>query len=71
MDAARRFAFVALTADPPLPALADGAVLISRTDGLRETGRLRASPQLRGRILGTHIFSGQPSPGDEVVAQEP
>jgi hypothetical protein len=67
VDAARGFAFVALTAAPPDAALADGAGFITRTDDLRETGRLRASRYIRGRTLGAQILSGQPAAGDEVV----
>jgi hypothetical protein len=67
VDAARGFAFVDLTAEPPAAALADGAELIARTDDLRETARLRASRYVRGRTLGARIVSGQPAPGDEVV----
>jgi len=67
LDRARGFAFVDLAADPPADAVADGAELMTRTAGLRETARLRASPYLRGRTLGAKIVSGQPSPGDEVV----
>ena len=67
VDAARGVAFVALTAEPPVAALADGAGLITRTDDLRETGRLRASRYVRGRTLGAQILSGQPAAGDEVV----
>ena len=67
VDAARGFAFVALTAEPPVAALADGAGLTTRTDDLRETGRLRTSRYVRGRTLGAQILSGQPAAGDEVV----
>lgn len=67
VDPARRFAFVELTSDAPMAALAEGSDLIARTLELQDTGRLRASRQLRGRTLGTNIVSGQPSPNDEVV----
>ena len=71
VDAARGFAFVDLTAEPPAAALVDGAELRARTDDLRETARLRASRYVRGRTLGAKIVSGQPSPGDEVVFRIP
>jgi hypothetical protein len=71
VDAARGFAFVDLTDEPPAGALVDGAELIVRTDDLRETARLKASRHARGRTLGTQIVQGQPTPGDEVVFQAP
>jgi hypothetical protein len=58
---------VDLAADAPVNAVGAGAELMTRTADLRETARLLASRQLRGRTLGTKILSGQPSPGDEVV----
>jgi len=67
VDPGRAFAFVELAGDAPADAVGAGAELITRTADLRETARLLASPQLRGRTLGTRILSGQPSPGDEVV----
>jgi hypothetical protein len=71
VDLARGFAFVELAADAPANALSDGAELVSRTDALRETARLRASRIVRGRTLGTKILAGQPTPGDEVVFPAP
>lgn len=71
LDAARGFAFVALTAEPPAAALADGAELMVRAEDLRETARLRASRYTRGRTLSAQILSGQPALGDEVVFQLP
>lgn len=67
LDPARSFAFVELSMDAPIAALAEGSELITRTLGLKETGRLHVSRQVRGRTLGTTIVSGQPGPGDEVV----
>ena len=67
IDPARGFVIVELAADAPAAAAAEGAELISRTLELRETARLRATRQHRGRILGTQVVSGQSSPGDEVV----
>jgi hypothetical protein len=66
-DNAQGFAFIDLTADAPAAAFAAGSELMTRTLDLRETGRIRASAQLRGRTLGTHIVAGQPAAGDEVV----
>ena len=71
VDAARGFAFVDLATSPPTAALAEGAVLVARTDDLHETARLRVSRHLRGRTLGTRIVSGQPTPGNEVVWPAP
>ena len=71
VDATRGFAFIGLASEPPATALVEGAELVARTAGLRETARLRASRYLRGRTLGTTIVSGQPSPGDEVVFHAP
>jgi hypothetical protein len=67
IDAARGFAIVELAGAAPAGAAAEGAELLARTPDLRETARLRASRQLRGRMLGAHVAGGQPSPGDEVV----
>ena len=67
IDVSRGVVFVELAADAPAAAAAEGAELISRTLELRETARLRATRQHRGRILGTQVVSGQSSPGDEVV----
>lgn len=71
LDLVQGFAFVSLTASPPSAALAEGAELLSRTDDLRETARLRASRYARGRLLGCQVLSGRPSVGDEVVFQLP
>lgn len=67
VDTGRRFAFVDLAPDAPAAALAEGGELISRTESLVETGRLRASRHVRGRTLGATLVSGSPSPGEEVV----
>lgn len=67
IDAAQGFAFVEIAADAPAAALAPGTELITRTLELRESGRVRTSPFVRGRTLGTLIVAGQPSAGDEVV----
>lgn len=67
VDPARGYAFVELTADAPPTASTEGSELIVRTADLKETARLRASRQLRVRTLGTHIASGAPTVGDEVV----
>lgn len=67
VDAPRGLAHVELAADAPPAALAEGTELIARTDDLRETGRLKASRYVRGRILGTTIAQGLPTPGNEVV----
>ncbi len=67
VDLPSGFAFVSLASDAPAAALADGTELIARTLALRETARLQASRQIRGRTLGTRILAGQPSVDDEVV----
>ena len=71
VDATRGFAFIGLMGEPPAAALVEGAELVARTAGLRETARLRASRYVRSRTLGTNIISGQPTPGDEVVFRAP
>lgn len=71
VEAVRGFAFIELTREPPAAALSDGALLLARTEDLRETARLRTSRYVRGRTLGATIVSGQPSPGDEVVIDLP
>ncbi len=67
VDAPRGFVIVELAADAPVAATTEGAELIARTLDLRETARLRATRQLRGRMLGTRLVAGQSSPGEEVV----
>lgn len=67
VDAAQGFAHLELAADAPAAALAEGTELIARTDDLRETGRLKASRYVRGRIVGATLVQGSPKPGDEVV----
>lgn len=67
VDPARGYAFVELAVDTPPTASAEGSELVVRTADLKETARLRASRQLRVRTLGTHIVSGTPTIGEEVV----
>ena len=67
VDPARASAVVELAPDAPHGSLMAGTELIVRTLDLRETARVQVSPYLRGRVLGTKIVAGQPSPGDEVV----
>jgi hypothetical protein len=65
VDPIRELVVIELTnASTSLPADTE---LIARSDDLRETARLRATRQLRGRTLGTTVISGEPSLGDEVV----
>ena len=44
-----------------------GKIMLARTDELRPTANLQASPYLRGHILGARLLAGRPNPGDEVV----
>ncbi|MBL9202198.1 MAG: hypothetical protein JNL39_16935 [Opitutaceae bacterium] len=67
IDATRGTAVVELAIDAPAAAAAEGSELIARTLDLQETARLRATRQLRGRILGAQVTGGQPAAGDEVV----
>lgn len=67
VDPARGYAFVEISADAPPTASAEGSELVVRTADLKETARLRASRELRVRTLGTHILSGTPNIGEEVV----
>jgi hypothetical protein len=67
VDLERRFAFVELATDAPSAAFAEGTELVARSLDLVETARLQASPQMRGRTLGTTIQQGRPNLGDEVV----
>lgn len=71
LDAARGFAFVEVASDAPRPALAPGTLLVARRPDLTPTATLNASTQLRGRVLGTRVASGEPRPGDEVVWEAP
>lgn len=66
-DAQRGFAIVELGGDAPGDALVDGSELLSRTDDLRETARLRPTRYRRGRTLGCVVVSGQPAVENEVV----
>lgn len=66
-DAQRNFAIVELSGDAPGDALVDGSELLSRTDDLRETARLRPTRYRRGRTLGCVVTGGQPGVHDEVV----
>jgi len=50
-----------------IPPAFGSRILISRKDDLQPTARLKASPYLRGRTLGTRLLAGQPQVGDEVV----
>jgi hypothetical protein len=42
-------------------------IMITRTQDLRPTSKLHASPYLRGHILGAKLLAGRPNEGDEVV----
>ena len=66
-DAARGFVIVELSGDAPGDALTEGAELLSRTDELTETARLRPTRYRRGRTLGCVVTGGQPETGNEVV----
>jgi len=67
IDVARGFAMVELASEAPRPALAPGSLLVARRPDLTPVATLRASAQVRGRILGTRVASGIPRLGDEVV----
>ena len=67
IDVARGFALVELASEAPRPALAPGSLLVARRPDLTPVATLRASAQVRGRILGTRVASGIPRLGDEVV----
>ncbi len=71
VDLPNSFVIVDLAGEPPAAALTDGTELITRTDDLRETARVRVSRYVRGRTLGTTLISGRPSPRDEVVWRAP
>ncbi len=42
-------------------------IMVTRTQDLRPTSKLHASPYLRGHILGAKLLAGRPNEGDEVV----
>jgi hypothetical protein len=69
LDPLRELVVIELTGS--LSSLPADTELIARSDDLRETARLRATRQLRGRTLGTTVISGEPSLGDEVVLDAP
>lgn len=50
-----------------LPFDFDGKILLARTEDLRPTAKLQASPYLRGHTLGARLLAGRPNAGDEVV----
>jgi len=50
-----------------LPADFSGKIMLTRTEDLRPTAKIEASPYLRGHILGAHLLAGRPGIGDEVV----
>ena len=66
-DEARGFAFVELQADAPAEASRAETELLVRTTDLTPTATLRASTQLRGRLLGCTVVAGRPGVGEEVV----
>ncbi|MBC7368038.1 MAG: hypothetical protein H7343_14700 [Undibacterium sp.] len=67
VDILRHFALIDIASSAPSSALAPDRELLTRTDDLRVTARLRATRQLRGHTLGTLITAGAPNLGDEVV----
>lgn len=67
IDQDLRHAIVELGAEAPREALVPDAELTTRDASLRETGKLRVSRQLRGRILGTFLLAGSPAVDNEVV----
>lgn len=62
-----RQAILELGPEAPAEALVPDAELTTRDASLRETGKLRVSRQLRGKILGTFLLSGSPAVDNEVV----
>lgn len=50
-----------------LPLNFPGLILVTRTQDLRPTSKLEASPYLRGHILGAKLLAGRPNEGDEVA----
>jgi hypothetical protein len=67
VDPELRQAIVELAGDTPAEALLPEAELTTRDAALRETGRLRVSRQIRGKILGTFFLAGSPAVNNEVV----
>jgi hypothetical protein len=67
VDPELRQAIVELAGDTPAEALLPEAELATRDAALRETGRLRVSRQIRGKILGTFFLAGSPAVNNEVV----
>ncbi len=65
------FVIVDLASSAPRAALLPDALLVSRTDDLHPTARLRVSRHVSGRTLGTVITDGQPAVGDEVIFRAP
>ncbi len=50
-----------------LPLNFSGLIMVTRTQDLRPTSKLEASPYQRGHMLGAKLLAGRPSEGDEVV----
>ena len=67
VDTLRHFAIVDVAPSASLLALTADHELLTRTDDLRVTARLRTTRQLRGHTLGTIITAGAPNLDDEVV----
>jgi hypothetical protein len=67
VDQEMRQVMVELAAETPGEALLPETELTTRDAALRETGRLKVSRQLRGRILGTFWAAGSPAVHNEVV----
>jgi hypothetical protein len=67
VDSELRQIIIELAPDAPGEAMVPDTELTTRDAALRETGRLKVSRQLRGRILGTFSAAGSPAVHNEVV----
>ena len=67
VDSELRQIIIELAPDAPGEAIVPDTELTTRDAALRETGRLKVSRQLRGRILGTFLAAGSPAVHNEVV----
>lgn len=67
VDTGLRQAIIELATDTPAEALLPDTELTTRDAALRETGRIKVSRHLRGRILGTFLTAGSPAVNNEVV----
>lgn len=71
VDMATRNVIIDVAPFTVLPLGFSGRIMLARSEDLRPTAKLQASPYLRGHILGASLLAGHPHEGDEVVFPPP